>query len=68
MLLVAGLFRGAYRSINITIPANEQRYEIQLGIYATQMNIRCDQDIQLIFNNTQFDTLSLEIGDFPLSY
>jgi hypothetical protein len=30
------------------------------------MNIRCDQDVQIIFNNPQFDTISLEIGDFPL--
>jgi hypothetical protein len=57
---------GAYKATYLTIPAGEQRYEIPLGIYATQLNIRCDQDVQMIFNNKQFDTIILEIGDFPL--
>lgn len=62
-----GTLRGAYRSLNLLIPALEQRFEIQLGMYATQLSIRCDKDITLVFNNPAFDNLFLDTGDFPLS-
>jgi hypothetical protein len=66
-VLGGGIVRGAYRSIKITIPASEQRYEIQLGMYATQLSIRCDQAVTLVFNNPGFDNLYLDLADFPLS-
>jgi hypothetical protein len=66
-IMGGGNIGGAYRSVKITIPALEQRYEIQLGIYATQLSIRCDKDITLVLNNPQFDSIFLEIADFPVS-
>jgi hypothetical protein len=62
-----GAIPGTYRSITVTIPANEQRYEVQLSIYATQFHMRCDQDVLLSFNSPQFDPITFEVGDFPLS-
>ena len=61
-----GNIPGAYRSITVTIPALEQRYEISLGIYATQLSIRCDKPITLVLNSTVFDNIFLEIADFPV--
>jgi hypothetical protein len=68
MLDVAGggSIGGAYRSLTLTIPALEQRYEIALGIYATQLNIRCNKDITLVLNNPSFDNIFLEVADFPV--
>ena len=62
-----GSVGGTYRSINLTVPALEQRYEIPLGIYATQLSLRCDKPITLVMNNPAFDTIFLEIADFPVS-
>lgn len=58
---------GTYRSITLEIPGLEQRYEIALGMYATQLVMRCDKDITVVFNNTTQDNVFLEVGDFPFA-
>lgn len=58
---------GGYRSIVIEIPAHEQSYEIGMGLYATQVNIRCDQGITLTLNSTRSDNIFIDSAEFPFS-
>lgn len=59
--------KGMYRYVSIDLPALEQKYEIQLGIRATQLLMQSDQDVTIIFNYTSRDNMFLAVGDFPFS-
>jgi hypothetical protein len=62
-----GNIGGVYRALTIGVPALEQRYEISLGIYATQIIMRCDKDITLVLNDKSYDNIFLQVADFPFS-
>lgn len=62
-----GEIGGGYRSVKVDVPAHETAYEINLGIHATQLNIRCDQAVVVKLNSVQADDIFIEVSEFPFS-
>jgi len=59
--------QGGYRSINLTIPARERKYEVRFGLYASQIHIRSDQGLTINLNSESNEDIFVEIAEFPFS-
>ena len=60
-----GNYGGGYRSINITVPKHEKYYQIPMGMYADQLNMRSDQALTVNFNNQANDNIFIAANEFP---
>ena len=58
---------GGYRSINLTLNPREQKYQVMLGIYANQINIRADQALLLNMNSKSNEDIFIEVAEFPFA-
>jgi hypothetical protein len=63
----SGSLGGGYRSVNITLPPRERKYEVRLGILASQMHIRADQGLTINLNSESGEDIFIEIAEFPFS-
>jgi hypothetical protein len=59
--------QGGYRSINLTLPARERKYEVRLGLNASQIHIRSDQGLTINLNSESNEDIFVEIAEFPFS-
>lgn len=66
-ILGDGTTNGGYRSVNITLPAREQKYPVMLGIHASQLHIRADQGLTLNMNSPSGEDIFIEVMEFPFS-
>lgn len=62
-----GSVTGGYRSVNLTLPPREQKYQVMLGILANQLHIRADQGLLVNMNSTHNEDIFIEIAEFPFS-
>jgi len=63
----AGTTGGGYRSINLTLPPREQKYQVTIGLLANQIHIRADQGLIINMNSTHGEDIFVEIAEFPFS-
>lgn len=59
--------RAGYSFTKMTIPPNQNSFEVNLGMNATQMHVRCDADVSIKLNSRSGDDITLKIDDFPFS-
>jgi hypothetical protein len=63
----AGSSGGGYRSINLTLPPRERKYEVRLGLLSSQINIRADQGLIVTLNSESGEDIFIEIAEFPFA-
>jgi hypothetical protein len=66
-LMGGGSNGGGYKSIKITLPPREQKYEVMLGVMANQIHIRADQGLTVNMNSKSGDDIFIELAEFPFS-
>ena len=64
---ILGGGQAGYAFVKLEVPINNNQYEVNLGINATQMHIRCDTDISLKLNDRGGDDIELLANDFPFT-
>ena len=63
----SGSIGGGYRSITITLQPREQKYQVMLGLLASQIHIRADQGLTVNMNSRSGEDIFIEIAEFPFS-
>jgi len=66
-ILGSGRINGGYRSVNLTLPPREQKYQVILGLYANQIHIRADQGLTINMNSRSGEDIFIEVLEFPFS-
>lgn len=64
---ILGGGEAAYSYVELSILPNQQIYEFDLGINATQLHVRCDADVSIRLNSVQGDDINLLADDFPFT-
>ena len=62
-----GSATGGYRSVNLTLPPREQKYQVILGLLSNQIHIRADQGLTVNMNSQFGEDIFIEIAEFPFS-
>jgi hypothetical protein len=66
-IMGAGSSGGGYRSVNLTLPPRERKYEVRLGLLSSQLHIRADQGLTVNLNSESGEDIFIEIAEFPFS-
>jgi hypothetical protein len=66
-IMGAGTTGGGYRSVNLTLPPREQKFQVMLGLLASQMHIRSDQGLTMNINSRSGEDIFIEVAEFPFS-
>jgi hypothetical protein len=66
-ILGSGSINGGYRSVNLTLPPREQKYQVMFGLYANQLHIRADQGLTVNMNSPSGEDVFIEVSEFPFS-
>ena len=64
---ILGGGEAGYAYVEMSVPVNEQSYEVNLGVNATQMHLRCDADVSIKLNTKTGDDINLLADDFPFT-
>jgi len=66
-IMGAGSVGGGYRSVNLTLPPRERKYEVRIGLLSSQIHIRADQGLIVTLNSESGEDIFIEIAEFPFS-
>jgi hypothetical protein len=66
-IMGSGSIGGGYRSVVLTLPPREQKYQVMLGLLASQLHIRADQGITVNMNSPSGEDIFMEVAEFPFS-
>ena len=66
-IMGAGTTGGGYRSVNLTLTPREQKYQVMLGLLASQLHIRADQGVTVNMNSRSGEDIFIEVAEFPFS-
>lgn len=66
-IMGAGAIGGGYRSIVLTLNPREKKYEVLLGMFASQLHIRSNQGVIVNFNSRSGEDVFIDLAEFPFS-
>lgn len=66
-IMGAGSIGGGYRSITLTLQPRERKYEVMLGLLASQIHIRSSQGVIVNFNSKSGEDVFIDLAEFPFS-
>lgn len=66
-IMGAGSIGGGYRSVTLTLPPRERKYEVRLGLLSSQIHIRADQGLTVNMNSESGEDIFIEIAEFPFT-
>lgn len=64
-IMGSGSIGGGYRSVTLTLPPRERKYEVRLGLLSSQINIRSDQGLTVNLNSESGEDIFIEVAEFP---